>query len=248
MDGFNTSNHVIVFAGTNRADILDSAILRPGRFDRKIMVDVPDIKGRKEIAKIYLKDKKLDGDIEKYAERISELTPGFTGAEIANICNESAIMAARNNQTTINEKNVESGVDRVVGGIEKKTKIITKSEKELISIHESGHATISWFLKFADPLMKITIIPRGPVGLGYAQYLPSESALYTKAQLIDKICTALAGRVSEEILLNKITTGAQNDIEKANSIVRSMVTKFGMSEKIGLLCELKNEIGRGVLR
>lgn len=248
MDGFNTENNVIVFGGTNRVDILDPAILRPGRFDRQISVDLPDINGRKEIAKIYLRKIIITGEIDHFAQRIASLTPGLSGAEIANICNESALIAARNSHETVLFGDMEAAIDREIGGIEKKNKILTENERKTIAYHESGHATVSWLLEHSDSLLKVTIVPRGQSALGYAQYLPKELSLYTKEQLIDKLCSMLGGRAAEEILLGEITTGSSNDIEKANELVRSMVTMYGMSKEIGHIDNTRDEYGKGCLR
>lgn len=233
MDGFKSTDSVVVLAATNRVDILDPALLRPGRFDRQIYVDKPDIKGREAIAKVHLEGKVLKEKPESMARRIASLTPGLTGAEISNICNEAAIFAARRDKNEIDFDDFESAIDRVVGGLEKKNAIITPEEKKTVAYHEAGHATVSWMLEYGDPLVKVTIVPRGPAALGYAQYLPKELHLYTKAQLMDKLYTALGGRASEEILIGKCSSGSANDLEQCTNIAYQMIASFGMSDKIG---------------
>ena len=215
MDGFSTEESVIILAATNRVDILDPALLRPGRFDRQIEITLPTIKDRAEIFKVHLKKIKLNPEKtrEEYARKLSTLTPGFSGADISNGCNEGAIIAARNNLDSVGIKEFEGAIERVLGGIEKKT-VMTENERKTIAYHESGHAVAGWFLEHSNPLLKITIIPRSKGSLGFTQYLPDEISLYTKDQILDMISTALAGRVTEEIIFNKITTGAQDDIKK----------------------------------
>jgi AFG3 family protein len=231
MDGFGTDSGVILLAATNRPDILDSALLRPGRFDRQISIDKPDLVGREEIFKVHLKGLKLGTDID--AKKLSAQTPGFAGAEIANVCNEAALIAARNNKTEINMPDFQSAVDRVIGGLEKKNKIISPEEKKIVAYHEAGHAIVGWFLEFADPLVKVSIVPRGVAALGYAQYLPKEQYLYRTEQLIDMMCMTLGGRVAEDVFFGKISTGAQNDLEKITKMAYAMVTIYGMNEKVG---------------
>ena len=216
MDGFSTEESVIVLAATNRVDILDAAVLRPGRFDRQIEITSPTIKDRTEIFKVHLKKIKLNEEKtrEEYARKMASLTPGFSGAEISNVCNEAAIIAARDNLEAVGIKEFEKAIERVIGGLEKKT-IMTTEERKTIAYHEAGHAVAGWFLEFSNPLLKITIIPRSKGSLGFAQYLPDEISLYSKDQIIDMICTALAGRVAEELMFNgRVTTGAQDDIKK----------------------------------
>ncbi|KAH7416190.1 hypothetical protein KP509_14G079600 [Ceratopteris richardii] len=235
MDGFGTTAGVVVLGGTNRPDILDKALLRPGRFDRQITVDHPDIKGREEIFRIYLKKLKLDKPATYYSERLAALTPGFAGADIANVCNEAALFAARGECTQINMEHFEAAIDRIIGGLEKKNKVISKAERRTVAYHEAGHAVVGWFLEHAEPLLKVTIIPRGTAALGFAQYVPNENLLLTKEQLLDRMCMALGGRASEQVLLEKISTGAQNDLEKVTQIAYQQVSVFGFSEKVGLL-------------
>uniref|UniRef100_A0A8B9TES6 AFG3 like matrix AAA peptidase subunit 2 n=1 Tax=Anas platyrhynchos TaxID=8839 RepID=A0A8B9TES6_ANAPL len=215
MDGFNTTTNVVILAGTNRPDILDPALMRPGRFDRQIYIGPPDIKGRASIFKVHLRPLKLDTVLNKdnLARKLASLTPGFSGADIANVCNEAALIAARHLSDAINQKHFEQAIERVIGGLEKKTQVLQPEEKKTVAYHEAGHAVAGWFLEHADPLLKVSIIPRGK-GLGYAQYLPKEQYLYTKEQLLDRMCMTLGGRVSEQIFFGRITTGAQDDLKK----------------------------------
>ncbi len=232
MDGFGTDSGVIILAATNRADILDSALMRPGRFDRQISVDRPDIIGREQIFKVHLKPlTKLAGDVDVH--RLAAQTPGFAGAEIANVCNEAALIAARHGKDLVSMKDFQDAIDRVIGGLEKKNKIISPEEKKIVAYHEAGHAVAGWFLEFADPLLKVSIVPRGVAALGYAQYLPKEQYLYRTEQLIDSMCMTLGGRVAEQIFFGKISTGAQNDLERITKLAYSMVTIYGMSPKVG---------------
>jgi AFG3 family protein len=243
MDGFNSSEGVVVLAGTNRADILDKAILRPGRFDRQITVDVPDIKGRREIFKVHLKGLTLDGKVDDFARRMAALTPGFAGAEIANICNEAAIVAARRSGTSISFKDFEQATDRVIGGLET-NRIMSPEEKKTVAYHEAGHAVTGWFLEHADPLLKVTIVPRGKGSLGYAQYLPKEVALHSREALTDMMCMALGGRASEYVNFDgRITTGASDDLRRVTQIAYSMVQLYGMNERVGQLSFPKEEGG-----
>ncbi|KAL3642488.1 ATP-dependent zinc metalloprotease FTSH 8, mitochondrial [Castilleja foliolosa] len=235
MDGFGTTAGVVVLAGTNRPDILDKALLRPGRFDRQITIDKPDIKGREQIFCIYLKKLKLDQEPEYYSQRLAALTPGFAGADIANVCNEAALIAARNESTMITMQYFESAIDRVIGGLEKKNKVISKLERRTVAYHESGHAVAGWFLEHAEPLLKVTIIPRGTAALGFAQYVPNENLLMTKEQFFDMTCMTLGGRAAEQVLIGKISTGAQNDLEKVTKMTYSQVAVYGFSDKVGLL-------------
>ncbi|KRZ20982.1 AFG3-like protein 2 [Trichinella pseudospiralis] len=233
MDGFQTSNaNVIVMAATNRVDILDKALLRPGRFDRQIYVPAPDIKGRASIFRVHLGPLLVELEKVELSRKLAALTPGFTGADIANICNEAALIAARNLSEKIQMKHFEQAIERVVAGMEKKTQVLQPDEKRTVAFHEAGHAVAGWFLEHADPLLKVSIIPRGR-GLGYSQYLPKEQYLYTKDQLFDRMCMMLGGRVSEEIFFDRITTGAQDDLQKITQIAYSQIVKFGMSDKVG---------------
>ncbi|XP_021661855.1 ATP-dependent zinc metalloprotease FTSH 8, mitochondrial isoform X2 [Hevea brasiliensis] len=235
MDGFGTTSGVVVLAGTNRPDILDKALLRPGRFDRQITIDKPDIKGRNQIFQIYLKKLKLDNDPSYYSQRLAALTPGFTGADIANVCNEAALIAARNESAQVTMEHFEAAIDRVIGGLEKKNKVISKLERKTVAYHESGHAVAGWFLEHAEPLLKVTIVPRGTAALGFAQYVPNENLLMTKEQLFDMTCMTLGGRAAEQVLLGKISTGAQNDLEKVTKMTYAQVAVYGFSNKVGLL-------------
>lgn len=242
MDGFDKSTNIVVLAGTNRVDILDAALTRPGRFDRQITIDRPDIKGRKQIFEIYLKNIALDGKIEDYSGRLAALTPGFVGADIANICNEAAIVAARRDKKAVQLEDFEAATDRVIGGLESR-KIMSPEEKKVVAYHEAGHAIAGWFLEHADPLLKVTIVPRGSGALGFAQYLPKELFLRTRAQIMDMVCMALAGRASEEINFGKVTTGASDDLRRVTQIVYQMVTVYGMNEKIGQVAFPKEDGG-----
>eukprot|EP00656_Telonema_subtile_P003837 TRINITY_DN1173_c0_g1_i9.p1 TRINITY_DN1173_c0_g1~~TRINITY_DN1173_c0_g1_i9.p1 ORF type:complete len:524 (-),score=143.63 TRINITY_DN1173_c0_g1_i9:228-1799(-) len=235
MDGFDTLGGVIVLAGTNRADVLDPALLRPGRFDRQINVDKPDIKGRLEIFNVHLNGLKLDDPISTIAERMSALTPGFSGADIANVCNEAALIAARGNEKGITLWHFELAIDRVIGGLEKKNKVMSVKEKETVAYHEAGHAVAGWFLEHADPLLKVSIVPRGKAALGYAQYLPKDLSLHTKEQMLDMMCMALGGRAAENIFFSTCTNGAADDLDKVTSIAYSIVAQYGMSDKLGLV-------------
>lgn len=235
MDGFGTTSGVVVLAGTNRPDILDKALLRPGRFDRQITIDKPDIKGRNQIFLIYLKKLKLDNEPSHYSQRLAALTPGFAGADIANICNEAALIAARNESAQVTMNHFEAAIDRVIGGLEKKNKVISRLERRTVAYHESGHAVAGWFLEHAEPLLKVTIVPRGTAALGFAQYVPNENLLMTKEQLFDMTCMTLGGRAAEQVLLGKISTGAQNDLEKVTKMTYAQVAVYGFSDKVGLL-------------
>uniref|UniRef100_A0A4W4GT89 AAA+ ATPase domain-containing protein n=1 Tax=Electrophorus electricus TaxID=8005 RepID=A0A4W4GT89_ELEEL len=234
MDGFNTSTNVVVLAGTNRPDILDPALMRPGRFDRQIYIGPPDIKGRASIFKVHLRPLKLDPTLNRdaLARKMAASTPGFTGADIANVCNEAALIAARHLSEAVNAKHFEQAIDRVIGGLEKKTQILQPTEKKTVAFHEAGHAIVGWFLQHADPLLKVSIIPRGK-GLGYAQYLPKEQYLYTQEQLFDRMCMMLGGRVAEQVFFGRITTGAQDDLKKVTQSAYAQIVQFGMSEKVG---------------
>ena len=230
MDGFGTNTGVIVMAATNRADVLDKALIRPGRFDRQIYVDLPDLLERKEIFQVHLKPLKIDKTIDK--NFLARQTPGFSGADIANVCNEAALIAARKSKNKIGKQDFLDAMDRIIGGLEKKSKIISPIEKKTIAFHEAGHATVSWMLEFASPLVKVTIVPRGK-SLGAAWYLPEERQLTTTEQLLDEMCAALGGRAAEEIFFGKISTGALSDLEKVTKQAYAMITIYGMSKKIG---------------
>ena len=231
MDGFSTDKGVIMMAATNRPDILDSALMRPGRFDRQISIDRPDLKGREAIFKVHLKQIKTASDMDP--QILSEMTPGFAGAEIANVCNEAALVAARRGKTAVDLDDFNFALDRVIGGLEKKNKLISPKEKEIIAFHEAGHAICGWYLQHASPLVKVTIVPRGVGTLGYAQYLPKEEYITRKEQLLDRMCMTLAGRAAEKIVFNKISTGAQNDLDQVTKMAYSMISIFGMNENVG---------------
>lgn len=231
MDGFGTDSGIIILAATNRPDVLDSALLRPGRFDRQVSIDKPDLVGREQIFKVHLKPIKLAEGVD--AKKLSAQTPGFAGAEIANVCNEAALIAARQNKEAVDMHDFQDAVDRVIGGLEKKNKIISPEEKRIVAYHEAGHAIAGWFLEHADPLVKVSIVPRGVAALGYAQYLPKEQFLYTTEQLTDGMCMTMGGRVAEDIVFGKISTGAQNDLERITKLSYAMITMYGMNAKIG---------------
>ncbi len=231
MDGFGTDVGIIVLAATNRPDVLDTALLRPGRFDRQITIDKPDLVGREAIFKVHLKPIKISKTLD--IKKLAEQTPGFAGADIANVCNEAALIAARKNKEAVDMSDFQDAVDRVIGGLEKKNKIISPEEKRIIAFHEAGHAVCGWYLEHAYPLLKVTIVPRGTAALGYAQYTPKEQYLYNIDQLTDQICMTLGGRASEEIFFQKISTGAQNDLQQITRIAYSMVTVYGMNDKVG---------------
>lgn len=234
MDGFQSDTNVVVLAATNRIDMLDPALLRPGRFDRQIYVPAPDIKGRASIFKVHLQKLKTDQNKGDLARKMAALTPGFSGADIANVCNEAALIAARDLKSVIELIDFDKAIERVIAGLEKKTQVLQPLEKKTVAYHEAGHAVAGWFLEHADPLLKVSIIPRGK-GLGYAQYLPKEQYLYSREQLIDRMCMGLGGRVSEEIFFNRITTGAQDDLMKLTQLAYAQVTQYGMSKKVGML-------------
>ena len=231
MDGFATDSGVIILAATNRPDVLDQALLRPGRFDRQISIDKPDIADREAILQVHLKTLKLASDVDP--GKLAAQTPGFAGAELANICNEAALIAARKNKKRVDMADFQDAIDRVIGGLEKKNKIISPQEKEIVAYHEAGHAVAGWFLEHAHPLVKVSIVPRGVAALGYAQYLPKEQFLYQTEQLLDELCMALGGRAAEELIFGKISTGALNDLERVTKMAYSMVGVYGMNDKIG---------------
>ncbi|EGV44643.2 ATP-dependent zinc metalloprotease FtsH [Bizionia argentinensis JUB59] len=232
MDGFGTNSNVIVLAATNRADVLDKALMRAGRFDRQIFVDLPDVRERKEIFEVHLRPLKKADDLD--IDFLSKQTPGFSGADIANVCNEAALIAARNGKKAVDKQDFLDAVDRIVGGLEKKNKIITPGEKKAVAFHEAGHATVSWMLEHAAPLVKVTIVPRGR-SLGAAWYLPEERLIVRPEQMLDEMCAALGGRAAEKVIFNQISTGALSDLEKVTKQARAMVTIYGLSEKVGNL-------------
>lgn len=231
MDGFATDIGVIILAATNRPDILDAALLRPGRFDRQISIDKPDLNGREEIFKVHLKPLKLGEDVDPM--KLATQTAGFAGADIANVCNEAALIAARRNKEKVDMQDFYDAVDRIIGGLEKKNKIISAEEKEIIAYHESGHAIMGWFLEGLDPLVKVSIVPRGVAALGYAQYLPKDQYLYTTEQMKNMMMMTLGGRVAEDIVFGRISTGAQNDLERITKMAYAMVSIYGMNAKVG---------------
>ena len=231
MDGFGGDTGIIILAATNRPDVLDPALLRPGRFDRQISIDRPDVKGREQIFKVHLKPIKISETLDIH--KLAEQTPGFAGADIANVCNEAALIAARKGKPAVDMSDFQDAIDRVIGGLEKKNKLISPEEKEIIAYHEAGHAICGWYLEHAYPLLKVTIVPRGTAALGYAQYTPKEQYLYNIEQLNDQICMTLGGRASEDIFFGKISTGASNDLQQITKIAYSMITVYGMNDKLG---------------
>lgn len=231
MDGFSTDKGVIIIAATNRPDVLDTALLRPGRFDRQISIDAPDLKGREQIFNVHLKNIKISSEVK--ASILSEMTPGFAGADIANICNEAALIAARRNKTEVDLDDFNYALDRVIGGLEKKNKLISPDEKKIIAYHEAGHAVCGWYLEHASPLVKVTIVPRGIGTLGYAQYLPKEEYIIRTEQLLDRMCMTFGGRAAESIVFDKISTGAQSDLDMVTKMAYSMLTVYGMNDKVG---------------
>ena len=233
MDGFGTNSGVIILAATNRVDILDKALLRAGRFDRQIHLDLPDLNERKEVFAVHLRNIKLSKDVD--VDLLARQTPGFSGADIANVCNEAALIAARHNKKKVEKEDFLSAVDRIVGGLEKKTKVLTADEKRAIALHEAGHATLSWFLQYANPLIKVTIVPRGRA-LGAAWYLPEERQITTKEQMLDEMCATLGGRAAEELFIGQISTGAMNDLERVTKQAYGMIAYAGMSDKLANLC------------
>ena len=238
MDGFGTNSGVIILAATNRADMLDSALLRAGRFDRQIHVDLPDLNERKEVFMVHLKPLKIDETVD--IDFLARQTPGFSGADIANVCNEAALIAARHNSVKVGKQDFLDAVDRIIGGLEKKTKVMTEKEKRSIAIHEAGHATISWFTEFANPLVKVSIVPRGQA-LGAAWYLPEERVLQTKDAMLDEMCALLGGRAAEELFIGTISTGAMNDLERTTKQAYGMIAYAGMSEKLPNICYYSNQ-------
>ena len=238
MDGFGTNSGVIILAATNRADMLDSALLRAGRFDRQIHVDLPDLNERKEVFAVHLKPVKIDESVD--IDFLARQTPGFSGADIANVCNEAALIAARHDSEKVGKQDFLDAVDRIIGGLEKKTKVMTEQEKRSIAIHEAGHATISWFTEFANPLVKVSIVPRGQA-LGAAWYLPEERVLQTKQAMLDEMCSLLGGRAAEELFIGQISTGAMNDLERTTKQAYGMIAYAGMSEKLPNICYYSNQ-------
>ena len=233
MDGFENNSGIIVIGATNRVEILDQALLRPGRFDRQIAIDNPDIKDRKEILELYIKKLKVAADIS--LDKLAEQTPGFSGAELANVCNEAALLAGRHNKPEVEFSDFQEAMDRVIGGLEKKNKLINEQEKKVVAYHEAGHTIVSWFLKNAQPLLKVTIVPRGIASLGYAQYLPKEQFIIPREQLFDSICVSLGGRISEELNFRTQSTGAMSDLQNVTQIAYKIVTYYGMNNKVGLV-------------
>ena len=238
MDGFGTNSGVIVLAATNRVDMLDKALLRAGRFDRQIHVDLPDLAERKAIFNVHLRPLKKDDTVD--VDFLARHTPGFSGADIANVCNEAALIAARHNSTHVGKQDFLNAVDRIIGGLEKKTKVMTADEKRAIAIHEAGHATISWFCQYADPLLKVTIVPRGQA-LGAAWYLPEERVITTKEEMLDEMCSLLGGRAAEELFIGQVSTGAMNDLERATKSAYGMVAYAGMSDRLPNICYYNNQ-------
>lgn len=238
MDGFTPNDQIVVLAGTNRPDVLDAALTRPGRFDRMIAIDRPDLKGREDIFKVYLEPLKMDDtslDRQVIAQKLAFLTPGFAGADIANVCNEAALIAARYDSPSVLEKHFEMAIERVVAGLEKKSRVLGPEEKRTVAYHEAGHAVAGWFLEHADPLLKVSIIPRGSSALGYAQYLPKDQYLHSTEQLMDRMCMTLGGRVAEEIFIGRITTGARDDLRKVTKQAYAQITLYGMNQALGPL-------------
>ena len=231
MDGFSSEKGVIILAATNRPDVLDTALLRPGRFDRQISIDKPDLKGREQIFKVHLKGIKISKDVD--VVKLAALTPGFVGADIANICNEAALIAVRKDKTDIDMQDFNDAIDRTIGGLEKKNKLISPEEKKVIAYHEAGHALCGWFLEYAHPLLKVSIIPRGVAALGYAQYLPKEKYIEIEEELLDRMCMTLGGRAAERVVFDRISTGAQNDLDHVTKMAYAMVSIFGMNDKVG---------------
>jgi cell division protease FtsH len=238
MDGFGTNSGVIILAATNRADMLDKALLRAGRFDRQIHVELPDLNERKQIFKVHLTPIKVDDTLDM--DLLARQTPGFSGADIANVCNEAALIAARHNKPSVSKQDFLDAIDRIVGGLEKKTKVMTSNEKHTIALHEAGHATLSWFLEHANPLIKVTIVPRGRA-LGAAWYLPEERQITTKEEMLDEMCATLGGRAAEELFTGHISTGAMNDLEKVTKQAYAMIAYAGMSNKLPNLCYYNND-------
>lgn len=235
MDGMASKEGVLMLASTNRADVLDKALLRPGRFDRHILIDLPNLQERKEIFEKHLSALKLEEAPTKYSKRLATLTPGFSGADIANVCNESALHAARTSQKVVKAVDLEYAVERLVGGTEKRSSSLTQTDRRTVAYHEAGHAIVGWMLPNSDVLLKVTIVPRTSLALGFAQYTPKDQKLYSKENLLDKMCMALGGRAAEAMTFNRITTGAQNDLEKVTKIAYAQIRQLGMNERVGLV-------------
>lgn len=235
MDGMASKEGVLMLASTNRADVLDKALLRPGRFDRHILIDLPNLQERKEIFEKHLSAVKLEEAPTKYSKRLAILTPGFSGADIANVCNEAALHAARTSQKVVKASNLEYAVERLVGGTEKRSSSLTQVERKTVAYHEAGHAIVGWMMPNSDVLLKVTIVPRTSLALGFAQYTPKDQKLYSKENLMDKMCMALGGRAAEAMIFNRITTGAQNDLEKVTKIAYAQIRQLGMNERVGLV-------------
>lgn len=233
MDGFGSNDHVVVMAGTNRADVLDKALLRPGRFDRHIQIDLPTLEGRKDIYQVHLKNIKYDKDIAELAGKLAAMTPGFSGADIANCCNEAALAAARSDSSQVEMLHFEQAIDRVIAGLERRSRVLPTDKRKIVAYHEAGHAVCGWFLRYADPLVKVTIVPHGAAALGYAQLLPSDNNITTENRMVDLMTVALGGRVSEEIFFPSVTVGASDDFKRITGIARAMVMDYGMSPEIG---------------
>ena len=238
MDGFGTNSGVIILAATNRVDMLDGALLRAGRFDREIHVDLPDLNERKDIFHVHLRPVKIDSSVD--VELLARQTPGFSGADIANVCNEAALIAARHGAKAVGKQDFLDAVDRIIGGLEKKTKVMTEHEKRSIALHEAGHATISWFCRYANPLIKVSIVPRGRA-LGAAWYLPEERQITTKEEMLDEMCSLLGGRAAEELCIGQISTGAINDLERATKSAYSMIAYAGMSDRLPNISYYNNQ-------
>lgn len=235
MDGMSSKEGVLMLASTNRADVLDKALLRPGRFDRHIMIDLPNMLERREIFEKHLSGISLEEPPSTYSKRLATLTPGFSGADIANVCNEAALHAARSSQKIVKAKNLEYAIERLVGGTEKRSSALSPIERRTVAYHEAGHAIVGWMLPNSDVLLKVTIVPRTSLALGFAQYTPKDQKLYSQENLLDKMCMALGGRAAEALIFNRITTGAQNDLEKVTKIAYAQIREFGMNPRVGLV-------------
>ncbi|KAJ1941475.1 AAA ATPase afg3 [Linderina macrospora] len=233
MDGFGSSEHVVILAGTNRPDVLDPALMRPGRFDRHISIDRPDIKGRADIFRVHLGPILTSEDKHKLANKMAAMTPGFSGADIANVCNEAALIAARAGSQQVMHTHFEQAIERVIAGLEKKSRVLSPEEKKTVAYHEAGHAVVGWFMRHADPLLKVSIIPRGAGALGYAQYLPKDQYLFSTEQLHDRMCMTLGGRASEELFFKVITTGASDDLQKVTKMAYAQIVQYGMNKRVG---------------
>lgn len=241
MDGFNTREGVVILGGTNRPDILDKALMRPGRFDRQVEIGIPDKDGRVQILKVHLQPLKLEGDLDKIAAMLAAMTPGMSGAELANVCNEAGLIAARNDRIAVMAKDFDAAIDRCVGGIERRSKMLQCDEKKIIAYHEAGHAVVGWYLEHVDPLLKVSIVPRGNGALGYAQYVPTEQFLKSKEELADTLCLALGGRIAEQIFFGAVSSGAQNDLERVTQIAFGQCTVYGFNERIGMVAYPPNQ-------